>query len=156
MPNKTRRNAANIAGRGRQRRPAPRTSGGAGSSAAMRQAQIQQLPLAEASPPRKETEFDAETARLMRMGQPPASPTPRLRPAGTAAPLVSSYSAPPTVNPASPRGTAAPLVSSYSAPPQGAGHYQGPADTQLVGSYAKGGKVRGYGMARGGKPCKMR
>ena len=141
MPNKTRRNAANIAGRGRQRRPAPRTSGGAGSSAAMRQAQIQQLPLAEASPPRKETEFDAETARLMRMGQPPASPTPRLRPAGTAAPLVSSY----------------------SAPPQGAGHYQGPADTQLVGSsagrsmvYAKGGKVRGYGMARGGKPCKMR
>ena len=124
MRNKTRRNAANIAGRGRQRRPAPA-----------------KLP----SP--KETEFDAETARLMRMGQPPASPTPRLRPAGTALPPR------PPAEPAPP----APLVSSYSAPPQGAGHYQGPADIQLGGlGYAKGGKVRGYGMARGGKPCKMR
>tara|TARA_R110002153_G_scaffold85452_1_gene213272 strand:- start:280 stop:390 length:111 start_codon:yes stop_codon:yes gene_type:complete len=25
-----------------------------------------------------------------------------------------------------------------------------------AGRYAKGGKIRGYGMARGGKVCKMR
>ena len=105
MRNKTRRNAANIAGRGRQRRPAPA-----------------QLP----SP--KETAFAGALAAA-----PPAPPAP------------------------APQGPAAPLVSSYSAPPQGAGHYQGPADIQLGGlGYAKGGKVRGYGMARGGKPCKMR
>ena len=81
MRNKTRRNAADIAGRGGQRRPAPA-----------------QLP----SP--KETAFDAEAARFMRMGQ---------------------FAAPPAPAP------------------------QGPA-TPLVGGYAKGGKVRGCGVAQRG------
>ena len=135
MPNKTRRNAANIAGRGRQRRPAP--------------AQLPSL---------KETEFDAEAARLMRMDRPPEPPTPRLRPAGTALPpRPPAEPAPLPPRPPAEPAPPAPLVSSYSAPPQRAGHYQGPADIQLGGlGYAKGGKVRGYGMARGGKPCKMR